>query len=184
MILSGDWGDGIKNFQRMTNYDILDPRARYCYEAVTTSPAMTIPTPGKAQAYLGKFEDEDGVRLHGGDSYVIRINGPVPAELLWSVVIYDADTRCIIDNRDGAADGTATVGSRTPGLHPNDDGPSSMLLSPGPAPVGWEANHVQTIAGRGWFPYLCAYGAEASFFYGTYTYPTVNHVADFDNITG
>ncbi len=76
-ILGGDWGDGIKNDQRMTHYDIFDPRARYCYEAVTTSPAMTIPTTGgeppigrpvsKSQAYLGKFEDEDGVRLHGAD---------------------------------------------------------------------------------------------------------------------
>ncbi len=179
MILGGDWGDGIKNSQRMTNYDIFDPRARYCYEAVTTSPAMTIPTPGKAQAYLGKFEDEDGVRLHGGDRYEIRINGPVPAELFWSVVIYDADTRCIIDNRDGAAGGKATMGSRTPGLRTNPDGSYSMLLSPDPAPAGWEPNHVQTIPGRGWFPYFRSYGAAASFFDGSYTYPTVNKVADF-----
>ncbi len=184
LILGGDWGDGMKSAQRMGHYDIFDPRARYCYEAVTTSPAMTIPTPGKAQAYIGKFEDEDGVRLHGGDSYVIRINGPVPAELFWSVVIYDADTRCVIDNRDGAAGGKATVGSRTPGLRTNDDGSYWMLLSPEPPPSGWEANHVQTIPGRGWFPYFRAYGAAASFFDGTYTYPTVNRVADFDDVAG
>jgi hypothetical protein len=184
MILGGDWGDGIKNSQRMAHYDIFDPRARYCYEAVTTSPAMTIPTPGKAQAYLGKFEDEDERRLHGGDSHVIRINGPVPAELFWSVVIYDADTRCVIDNRHGAAGGKATVGSRTPGLRENEDGSYSMLLSPDPAPAGWEANHVQTIPGRGWFPYLRAYGATASFFDGSYIYPTVDRVDDFGEVTG
>ena len=191
-ILGGDWGDGIKNDQRMTHYDIFDPRARYCYEAVTTSPAMTIPTTGgeppigrpvsKSQAYLGKFEDEDGVRLHGADRYVIHINGPVPAELFWSVVIYDADTRCVIDNRHGAVGGKATVGSRTPGLRQNDDGSCSMLLSPDPPPPGWEANHVQTIPGRGWFPYFRAYGAETSFFDGTYPYPTVNRVSDFDHL--
>jgi hypothetical protein len=180
LILGGDWGDGIKNDQRMRYYDIFDPRARYTYEAVTTSPAMTIPSPGKAQAYLGKFEDEDGERLRGSDSYVIRIEGPVPAELFWSVVIYDADTRCIIDNREGPAGGKATVGSRTPGLRQNDDGSYSVLLGPDPAPEGWEANHVQTLPGRGWFPYLRAYGAEAAFFDGTYKYPTVNHVVDFD----
>ena len=169
-----------------------DPRARYCYEAVTTSPAMTSPTTGgeppigsrvsKSQAYLGKFEDEDGARLHGADRYVIRINGPVPAELFWSVVIYDADTRCVIDNRHGAVGGKATVGSRTPGLRQNDDGSYSMLLSPDPPPPGWEANHVQTLPGRGWFPYFRAYGAETSFFDGTYTYPTVNRVSDFDHL--
>jgi hypothetical protein len=32
-ILGGDWGDGIKNSQRMRDYDIFEPRARYCYEA-------------------------------------------------------------------------------------------------------------------------------------------------------
>ena len=179
-ILGGDWGDGIKNSQRMRDYDIFDPRARYCYEAVTTSPAMTIPRPGTAQGYLGKFEDEDEQRLRGGDRYVIHIEGPVPAELFWSVVIYDADTRCIIDNRHGPAGGKATVGSRTPGVRQNEDGSFSVLLGPDPAPEGWEANYVQTLPGRGWFPYFRAYGAQAEFFDGTYRYPTVTKVERFE----
>jgi hypothetical protein len=181
-ILGGDWGDGIKHSQRMRDYDIFDPRARYCYEAVTTSPAMTIPRPGTAQGYLGKFEDEDMGRLHGGERYVIRIDGPVPAALFWSVVIYDADTRCVIDNRHGPAGGKATVGSRTPGVRENDDGSYYVLLGPDPSPEGWEANYVQTLPGRGWFPYLRAYGAEAEFFDGSYTYPTVTKVDDFDGL--
>jgi hypothetical protein len=184
LILGGDWGDGIKNNQRMQHYDIFDPRARYCYEAVTTSPAMTIPTPGKAQAYIGKFEDEDGVRLHGGENYIIRINGPVPAELFWSMVIYDADTRCVIDNRHGAAGGKATMGSKTPGLRANEDGSYYMLLGPGAPPKGWESNHVQTIPGRGWFPYMRAYGAKAEFFNDEYKFPTVDKVKDFHKVTG
>ena len=76
------------------------------------------------------------------------------------------------------------MGSRTPGLRTNDDGSYSMLLSPDPPPQGWEANHVQTIPGRGWFPYFRAYGAQLSFFDGTYTYPTVNRVDSFDNLAG
>ena len=44
-VLGGPWGDGIKATQRMKNYDIFDPRARYTYEAISTSPAMTIPRP-------------------------------------------------------------------------------------------------------------------------------------------
>ncbi|NIV33671.1 MAG: DUF1214 domain-containing protein [Anaerolineae bacterium] len=184
MILGGDWGDGIKYTQRTRYYDIFDPRARYCYEAITTSPAMTVPMPGKAQAYIGKFEDEDGVRLHGGENYVIHINGPVPAELFWSVVIYDTDTRCIIDNRHGAAGGKATMGSKTPGLRENEDGSYYMLLGPDAPPKGWEANHVQTIPGRGWFPYMRAYGARAEFFNDKYKFPTVNKVKDFEDVIG
>lgn len=184
MILGGDWGDGIKYTQRMRYYDIFDPRARYTYEAITTSPAMTVPMPGKAQAYIGKFEDEDGQRLHGGENYVIRIEGPVPAKLFWSVVVYDTDTRCIIDNREGAAGGKATAGSKTPGLRENDDGSYYMLLGPDSPPEGWEANHVQTLPGRGWFPYMRAYGAEAEFFNDEYKFPTVNGVEDFGEFIG
>jgi hypothetical protein len=179
MILGGEWGDGIKYTQRTKYYDIFDPRARYTYEAITTSPAMTVPKPGKAQAYIGKFEDEDGERLQGGNNYVIRIEKDVPAELFWSIVIYDTDTRCLIDNRDGAGGGKATMGSKTPGLRKNNDGSYYMLLGPDAPPTGWEANHVQTIPGRGWFPYMRAYGAKTEFFNDEYKFPNVNKVASF-----
>ena len=140
--------------------------------------SMTVPIPGKAQAYIGKFEDEKGERLKGGDNYVIQINGPVPADMFWSMVIYDTDTRALIDNRKGAAGGKATVGSKTPDLRTNDDGSITMLLGPGKPPKGWEANYVQTLPGRGWFPYMRAYGARAEFFNDENKFPTINKVKD------
>ncbi len=179
MILGGKWGDGIKATQRMRYYDIFDPRARYTYEAVMTSPAMTIPRPGKSQAYIGKFEDEEGNRLLGDNKYVIHIQPNVPASLFWSIVIYDADTRCLIDNRNREGKGKATVGSRTKGLRKNADGSYYMLLGPGNPPEGWEANYVKTLPGRGWFPYMRAYGAGKEFFDDTYKFPTINRVKDY-----
>ena len=68
-----------------------------------------------------------------------------------------------------------------PSIRTNDDGSTYVLLSPEPPPIGWEANHVRTLPGRGWFPYLRAYGAQAAFFDGTYTYPTVEQVDSFDH---
>jgi hypothetical protein len=183
MILGGEWGDGIKYTQRMKYYDTFDPRARYMYEAIVTSAAMTVPMPGKAQAYIGKFEDESGERLHGSENYVIRINGPVPAKLFWSMVIYDTDTRTLIDNREGAAGGKATVGSKTPDLRVNADGSYYVFLGPDGPPKGWEANHVQTVPGRGWFPYMRAYGAQKEFFNDKYKFPTVEKVEDFSEFT-
>jgi hypothetical protein len=179
MILGGEWGDGIKSTQRMKYYDIFDPRARYTYEAISTSPSMTIPRPGKSQAYIGKFEDENGNRLRGGDRYVIRVEADVPASLFWSIVVYDADTRCLIDNRNDDGQGKATVGSRTPGLRTNEDGSFYMLLGPGDPPKGWEANFVRTLPDRGWFPYMRAYGAGKEFFNDAYKLPTVNKVKDY-----
>lgn len=179
MILGGTWGDGQKYTNRMKYWDAFDPRARYTYEAITTSPAMTMPKPGKAQLYIGKFEDENDVRLRGEDNYVIRIEKDVPAKLFWSIVVYDADTRCIIDNRKGAAGGKATAGSKTKGIRKNADGSYYVLLGPDAPPKGWEANHVQTLPGRGWFPYMRMYGATEKAFNDEYKFPTVNKVKEF-----
>ena len=99
-------------------------------------------------------------------------------------MIYDTDTRCLIDNRAGAAGGKATMGSKTPGLRANEDGSYDMLLGPDAAPEGWEANHVQTLPGRGWFPYMRAYGAQEAFFNDEYKFPTVNKVKDFSKVVG
>ena len=58
-------------------------------------------------------------------------------------VFYDTDTRCIIDNREGAAGGKATVGSKTPKLRTNADGSIYIFLGPDAPPKGWEANYVR-----------------------------------------
>ena len=58
-----------------------------------------------------------------------------------------------------------------------------MLLGPGNPPKGWEANYVQTLPGRGWFPYMRAYGAKAEFFNDEYKFPTINKVKDFSEYT-
>jgi hypothetical protein len=68
----------------------------------------------------------------------------LPADLFWSVVIYDTDSRTIPDNRQGAAGGKATMGSKTPGLRKNADGSSYMLLGPDAPPKGWEASPKNT----------------------------------------
>ena len=52
----------------------------------------------KSQAYLGMFEDEDGVRLHGGNDYAIRtaanyigIWANATAEVVYFVTTRDAN---------------------------------------------------------------------------------------------
>ena len=57
-----------------------------------------------------------------------------------------------------------------------------MLLGPGDPPRGWEANHVRTLPGRGWFPYMRAYGAGTEFFDDTYKLPTITKVEDFSAV--
>ncbi len=57
-----------------------------------------------------------------------------------------------------------------------------MLLGPGKAPKGWEANFVRTLPNRGWFPYLRGYGAGPEFFNDKYKLPVVNKVKNFNEL--
>ncbi len=179
-VLGGEWGDGIKYNQSMTDYDIFDPRARYTYEAVMTSPSMTVPRPGKAQGYVAKFEDSEGNRLKGGEKYVIEFESEIEATMFWSLTIYDVETRVLLDNQ-GLKDGSdVTIDSMKHQPKLNDDGSFVVMLGPDAAPKGWQSNYVRTLPGRGWFPYIRAYGAEPSFFDGTYQLPTIKRVQNFD----
>jgi hypothetical protein len=58
----------------------------------------------------------------------------------------------------------ATIGSRaTPDLQTNEDGSVDIYVGPTPPP-GKESNWVQSVPGRGWFPYVRMYGPGADWF--------------------
>jgi hypothetical protein len=159
-ILSGRFPDAAENTQRNRDFDLLDPRSRYTYEAITTSPRMTNPVVGKGQAYAGIFEDSDDERLVGDRKYVMRFAKEPPAQLFWSAVIYDVESRSLIVN-DAE---NATVGNRsTPKPQINDDGSVDIYVGPTPPP-GKESNWVQSVPGRGWFPYIRLYGPGEDWF--------------------
>ena len=172
LILSGELPDAFEHTQRMRDYDLFDPRARFTYEACTSSPRMGHPIDGKGQGYAGIFIDSKGERLYGERSYVMRVAPNVPAKLFWSMVIYDADTRTLIytDQKN------ATIGSRaTPDLQVNEDGSVYIFVGP-EAPQGWESNWVKSISGKGWFPYMRCYAPTKAWFDDSYTLPQVEQV--------
>ena len=159
-ILSGRLPDAFEHTQRVRDFDMLDPRNRFTYEAITSSPRMGHPEVGKGQSYAGRFEDGRGDRLRGGDSYVMKFATPPPVTLFWSVVFYDVESRTLIVNKTR----NATIGSRaTPDLQTNPDGSVWIFAGPQP-PQGWESNWVETIPGRGWFPYVRLYGPGGEWF--------------------
>jgi hypothetical protein len=104
--------------QRAEHYDQLLERAAWFYQAVSFSAAMKSQTPGFGQAYLGVCTDADGEWLDGGRAYTLHVPADPPAELSWSATVYDADTRCLIDDPQQRGD----RGSRDPDLVPHADG--------------------------------------------------------------
>ena len=83
----------------------------------------------------------------------------VPAKLFWSVTVYDAETRCLIDNEQQRGD----RGSRDSDLAYNPDGSVDVYFGP-EAPQGRESNWIQTIPGQHWFSYFRFYGPLEPYF--------------------
>jgi len=144
--------------QRTENYDEFFQRTSYFFEAVTYSKSMISKSPNVGQAYLGVYEDKEGNWLEGSNHYTLHIPANPPAVNFWSITVYDAATRCLIDNPQRNAD----LSSRKD-LIKNADGSVDLYFGP-TAPAGKEKNWVQTIAGKNWFVYLRLYGPTTAYF--------------------
>jgi hypothetical protein len=144
--------------QRVANFDQLNERSAWFYEAVTNSKSMVSNTPGVGQAYLGVYADKAGQWLDGGKNYRLRVPANAPAKNFWSITLYDTQTRSYVDGPAQASDRS----SRMP-LAKNSDGSVDLYFGP-KAPAGKVGNWVQTVPGRHWFAYFRLYGPTEAYF--------------------
>jgi hypothetical protein len=145
--------------QREDNYDQLDERTDWFYEAIGCSYAMITNTPGVGSVYLSTYRDRDGDWLDGANAYRLSIAPNPPMQQFWAVSVYDIDTRNLFRNEAQRAE----VSSNTPGLQANADGSVDVYFGPS-APSGRESNWVQTVSGRFWFPYFRLYAPTKAYF--------------------
>ncbi|EJG1689669.1 DUF1254 domain-containing protein [Vibrio parahaemolyticus] len=160
-----NWKDAISVSldQRSENYDELDERAAWFYEAITVSRGMKSTIPGFGQRYLVTYQDSDGNWLSGEHTYKLHVPANVPASNFWSTTVYDENNRLMIINDAGSPD----ISSRK-NLKVNSDG--SIDVYYGPKPVkGYENNWVQTNPGEGWFTYFRFYGPTEKMFDKSWT---------------
>jgi hypothetical protein len=128
-------------------------RAWFFTDYYSISPGMVSLTPGKGAFYVIAFNDADGEPLSGDASYKVTLPPDVPAELFWSLTLYEAEN----------ASGLATKDRRYPSLGSRDkpkqnvDGTTDLYIGP-KAPEGKEANWLPTAPGRGFFAILRLYG--------------------------
>jgi len=140
-------------------YMAIDLRSKYAFEAIGTAHSMVVSVPGQGSQYIGAYQDADGNWLTGDHTYRIRLPKDVPANMFWSLTVYDNETRSMIQN----GEGRPLVGS-VHGAAANRDGSFDLYFGPKlPAEVP-EENWVQTTPGDGWFVYLRLYGPEQAYF--------------------
>lgn len=132
---------------------LLDARTMFFYYATGITPAMAMAKAGSGSAYAVAVKDNTGAYLDGGKTYKITLPGPVPAKDFWSFVVYDNQTRSLLETDQKAAG----VDSNNPKVKPNADGSVTIWFAPKP-PKGQEANWVQTMPGKGWNVLLRLYG--------------------------
>jgi hypothetical protein len=143
-------------------YSQVDERLHYTYGAIYTTPGIGVKKAGPGSSYVQAFEDNDGNRFDGAKSYHLKISPNVPVVAFWSLTLYDTDTRSMVQN---AANDAAH--SSYDKLKINADGSIDFYFSP-KAPAGKEANWIQTVPGKGFYPMFRFYTPKEGVFDGSW----------------
>ncbi len=139
-------------------YVDIDQRAGFAYAAIGMSPAMVEKHVGIGSQYYWSLRDADGEFLDGGKQYRLHLPPNIPVKNFWSVVVYDAASRSMLNN----GQPFPTVSQYT-GPDMNPDGSVDIYFGP-QLPEGKQKNWIATVPGKGWFPLLRFYGPLQPFF--------------------
>jgi hypothetical protein len=138
---------------------LLDAKTMFFYYATGITPAMSMAKVGSGSAYAAVVRDAKGNYFDGAKTYKVTLPGPIPAKDFWSFVIYDNQTRSLLETDQKLAG----VDSTSQGLKTKADGSVTVWFSP-KAPPGEEDNWVQTMPGKGWNVLLRLYGPLEAWF--------------------
>ncbi len=108
------------------------------------TPAMAFKIAGLGSRYLCTHVDESGTPLDGDKTYKLTVPNGGPAEDFWSVVVYDAATRSMLQPTQRQPTASTYTNPEV-----NPDGSVDIYFGP-KAPAGKERNWIETVPGKGW----------------------------------
>src|SRR5262252_6924224 len=85
------------------NYADLYARDKWFYQAIGASPAMFKRDTSAGSLYWLGLRDTSGANLDGSNTYKLSVPQPVPGKLLWSITVYDTETRSQVLTDQGKA---------------------------------------------------------------------------------
>lgn len=130
-----------------------DARTMFMYNAIGITPAMAVAMPGIGSQYAAAAKDSEGNWLNGGKTYRLTLPPDVPAKDFWSVVLYDSQTRSMLQTDQQFP----SLNSQSGQVEMSPDGSTDIYFGP-TAPEGKENNWVQTVPGKGFWLILRLYG--------------------------
>ena len=139
-----EWQPGVAN---------LDAAAFFFFLATGVTPAMDTKIVGEGSIYPWTALDAQNNPLDGAKNYRLRLPPNVPAKIFWSVIVYSAQTRSMVQTNQQFP----SVSSQNKNVKKNADGSVDLYFGP-KAPAGQEDNWVQTVPGQHWFTILRLYG--------------------------
>jgi hypothetical protein len=163
------WVFQMNPVQETNAYGQIDEQLHYTYGAICTTPILGVMKANPAGNYIQAFKDKDGNCFDGGKSYRLHVPANAPAELFWSLTLYDTATRSMIQNPSNDS-----ARSSLDKLKTNADGSLDLYFGPaGSAPAGLEANWIETLPSKGFYPMFRFYNPMAGLFDGTWKLPDI-----------
>ena len=114
---------------------------------------MAVTKPGIGSDYGIADMDGDHNPLYGSKTYKLHLPPNIPVKDNWSVIIYDTQTRSMLQTDQQFAGINSFVDDKKK----NKDESIDIYFSP-ECPKGYEKNWIQAIPGKSWFIILRLYG--------------------------
>ncbi|MDI2030534.1 DUF1254 domain-containing protein [Saccharopolyspora sp. TS4A08] len=111
---------------RESGHTDVNAKAHMFINHFSISTGMVTVVPGHGAKYCNAYKDADGEHLRGERTYRIDLPADPPAEILWFLTVYDAETAAGVD-----APGQVypSLNSMDP-IEPNDDGTFTVHVGP------------------------------------------------------
>jgi hypothetical protein len=135
-----------------------DARSYFFYMATVNTPAMVLKFVGKGSQYALVTKDSKDQYFEGDETYRLRIPPNVPVKNFWSFVIYDNQTRSMLQTQE-----YPSLNSLKKGLQKNEDGSIDIYIGP-KTPKGFESNFIKSDPKKGWWAIFRWYGPTEKFY--------------------